>query len=70
MPLETKPVPRSFSFLAQILPDPNPEWSVEKVRAHYASHTYPSMSNAAIEGPQHVNGSLVYTFKQPVGSKG
>lgn len=70
MPLESKRAVRIFSFQGERLPDPNPEWNPEKVRDHYQKSGLSSLSNAAIKGPKHENGTLVYTFEQPIGSKG
>jgi PRTRC genetic system protein C len=70
MPIERTAVNRQFTYQGQILPDPNPAWSTEKVREHYVKEGYSTLANAAIEGPQHVNGTLLYTFRQAVGAKG
>lgn len=70
MSIERKVVPRQFVFQGQTLPDPNPTWSADEVREHYSKTGYSSLENAAIEGPQHVNGTILYTFRQAVGAKG
>ena len=68
MPLDVTPVTRRFSYNGLRLPDPNPLWEPEEVRAHY-SGAYPEIATATLE--QSTEGStLIYTFTRAVGHKG
>jgi hypothetical protein len=41
----------------------------EQVKDVYSA-TYPEITSASIEGPEHKGGKLVYTFRRAVGTKG
>jgi PRTRC genetic system protein C len=60
---------RVFVFGGAKLPDPNPEMTVEEVRAFYAAQ-YPELATAAVNGPEAVRDRLRYTFERAMGSKG
>lgn len=60
---------RSFSYSGISLPDPGSHLSVEQVKDVYAA-TYPELTSASVEGPETVDGKLLYTFKRSVGTKG
>jgi PRTRC genetic system protein C len=60
---------RLFLFNGIRLPDPNPEMSVEEVKALYAAQ-YPELATAAVNGPEAVGDKMRYTFERAIGSKG
>jgi len=60
---------RSFRYQGVVLPDPDPNMSVEQVRDMYVA-TYPELATAAVEGPSPVDGWMEYTFTRAVGAKG
>ena len=60
---------RSFAYNGISLPDPGAELSPEQVRDVYSA-TYPEITTASIEGPEHKGDRLVYTFRRAVGTKG
>jgi PRTRC genetic system protein C len=60
---------RLFVFNGVKLPDPNPDFTVERVRDMYVN-TYPELATAAVEGPTPVNGAMQYTFVRAIGAKG
>ena len=67
--MEAKPLAHCFEFSGVKLPDPNPELSVEDVRALYA-HQFPDIATAAITGPEAVGDKLRYQFTRVIGTKG
>jgi PRTRC genetic system protein C len=67
--MESKPLSRCFEFNGVKLPDPNPQLSVEEVRALYA-HQYPDIATAVVTGPETVGDKLVYRFTRAIGTKG
>lgn len=69
MAIETAELKRVFRYNSLTLPDPGPQFSAEKVREMYSA-TYAEIVNAAIEGPEQKDGTLVYTFRRAVGTKG
>ena len=60
---------RIFQFQGVRLPDPNPEMSVEEVKALYAAQ-YPELATAVVNGPQAAGDKMRYTFERAIGSKG
>jgi PRTRC genetic system protein C len=52
-----------------VLPDPNPEFTIEQVRAMYAPQ-YPEITTATVVGPEARNGKLRFRFGRAVGAKG
>lgn len=60
---------RVFRFNGQDLPDPNPEWTTDKVRNSYAN-TYPEFTTATIKGPKPEGDLAIYTVNTVVGTKG
>ena len=60
---------RVFQFQGIRLPDPNPEMSVEEVKALYAAQ-YPELATAIVNGPEAVGDKMRYTFERAIGSKG
>ena len=69
MPINLKPTPREFQYETVRLPDPNPDFTVEQVRAFYAT-TYPDITTATLSGPEARNGKMMFTFGRAIGSKG
>jgi len=67
--MEAKPLFRIFEFNGVRLPDPNPNLSVEEVRALYA-HQYPDIATAAMTGPEASADKLRYQFTRAIGTKG
>ncbi len=68
MALKTTQLQREFTLDGRKLADPNPELSVEDVRAYYTG-TYPSLNNASYQ--EEVTGTAVkITFTTAIGSKG
>jgi len=60
---------RLFVFNGIRLPDPNPDMSVEEVKALYAAQ-YPELTTSVINGPEAVGDKMRYTFERAIGSKG
>ena len=60
---------RVFQFNGIRLPDPNPEMSVDNVKALYSAQ-YPELTTAVVNGPEAVGDKLRYTFDRAIGSKG
>ena len=60
---------RVFQFQGMRLPDPNPEMSVEEVKALYAAQ-YPELATAIVNGPEAAGDKMRYTFERAIGSKG
>lgn len=60
---------RVFKYDGQELPDPAPTFSAAQVMDFYCAN-FPELLNAELEGPNEVDGKLVYTFKRSTGTKG
>jgi PRTRC genetic system protein C len=60
---------RIFQFNGIRLPDPNPEMSVEDVKALYTGQ-YPELATAVVNGPEAAGEKMRYTFDRAIGSKG
>ena len=60
---------RVFQFNGIRLPDPNPEMTVDNVKALYSAQ-YPELTTAVVNGPEAVGDRLRYTFDRAIGSKG
>ena len=60
---------RVFQFNGIRLPDPNPEMSVDNVKALYSAQ-YPELTTAVVNGPEAVGDKMRYTFDRAIGSKG
>ncbi len=69
MAIKVAPMTRVFVFGGAKLPDPNPNMTVEEVRAFYAAQ-YPELATAAVNGPEAVGERLRYTFERAIGAKG
>lgn len=69
MAIQVTQLPRAFSYNGVELPDIGGDLTPEQVKDVYAA-TYPEITSAAIEGPEHKGGKLVYTFRRAVGTKG
>jgi PRTRC genetic system protein C len=67
--IETRALERRFTFNGTILPDPNPDLSVEQVRDMYVIG-YPELATAIVEGPSPMDGALEYKFTRSIGPKG
>ncbi len=68
MALKTISLPRSYYLDGRRLADPNPEFSVEEVRAHYAG-IYPSLNNSTYE-EELTDTERKITFSTSIGHKG
>jgi PRTRC genetic system protein C len=60
---------RVFQFNGIRLPDPNPEMSVDNVKALYSAQ-YPELTTAVVNGPEAGGDKMRYTFDRAIGSKG
>lgn len=69
MALTITKMTRMFQFNGIRLPDPNPEMSVEDVKALYAAQ-YPELATAVVNGPEAMGDKMRYTFDRAIGSKG
>jgi PRTRC genetic system protein C len=69
MALTVTKMTRVFQFQGIRLPDPNPEMSVEEVKALYAAQ-YPELATAVVNGPEAAGDKMRYTFERSIGSKG
>jgi PRTRC genetic system protein C len=69
MALTVTKMTRVFQFQGVRLPDPNPEMSVEEVKALYAAQ-YPELATAVVNGPEAAADKMRYTFERSIGSKG
>jgi PRTRC genetic system protein C len=69
MALTVTKMSRVFQFQGIRLPDPNPEMSVDDVKALYAAQ-YPELATAVVNGPEAAGDKMRYTFERAIGSKG
>lgn len=69
MAIKVTQLPRAFSYNGVELPDIGGDMTPEQVKDVYSA-TYPEITSASIEGPEHKGGKLVYTFRRAVGTKG
>ena len=69
MALTVTKMTRVFQFQGIRLPDPNPEMSVEEVKALYAAQ-YPELATVVVNGPEASGDKMRYTFERAIGSKG
>ncbi len=69
MPLTITKMTRLFTFNGIRLPDPNPNMSVEEVKALYSAQ-YPELATAVVNGPEAVGDKMRYSFERAIGSKG
>ena len=69
MALTVAKMTRVFQFNGIRLPDPNPEMSVDNVKALYSAQ-YPELTTAVVNGPEAVGDKMRYTFDRAIGSKG
>ena len=69
MALTVTKMTRVFQFNGIRLPDPNPEMSVDNVKALYSAQ-YPELTTAVVNGPEAVGDKMRYTFDRAIGSKG
>lgn len=60
---------RVFKYEGQELPDLGASFSPAQVKDVYTAN-FPELVNAEIEGPNEIDGKLVYTFKRTTGTKG
>jgi len=67
--MDIKELTRSFSYNGVSLADPGTHITPEQVRDIYTA-TYPELSTASVEGPEVKKGTLSYTFRRAVGTKG
>lgn len=68
LPTNLQPLPRKFLFNGATLGDPNPNYSIEEVRNHFAG-TYADINNASYE-EEITEKAHVIRFTTAVGSKG
>lgn len=69
MPLTITKMTRLFTFNGIRLPDPNPNMSVDEVKAFYSAQ-YPELATAVVNGPEAVGDKMRYSFERAIGSKG
>lgn len=69
MALQVTNLKRVFKLDKEILPDPNPQLSIEDVMQHYALK-YPELTTSTVHGPTIEGEQAVYQFKTTVGTKG
>lgn len=73
MALEISNLKRSFKVTRngkdQVLPDPNPDMTVEEVQKFYGTD-YPELTNAIPEGPKVVGDKATYNFTTKAGKLG
>lgn len=74
MPLKAQPIQRRFNYNGMVIPDPNPNASLEDV-VKVLSHTYPELTSAKLDPSAQIrdeSGSQIHTFnvKVATGSKG
>jgi PRTRC genetic system protein C len=67
--MEVQKATREFRYNSVVLPDPDPNMSLEQVRDTFST-LYPEIVNADIEGPESAGTKVVYTFRRAVGTKG
>jgi PRTRC genetic system protein C len=69
MPVTVEKLERRFVFDGNILPDPDPNMSVEQVRDMYIP-AHPEITTATVTGPEPIDGKIRYTFVRANGHKG
>lgn len=69
MSVKVAKLEREFVFDGHMLPDPNPDMSVEQVREMYIP-SHPAITTATVTGPEAVDGKMRYTFSRAIGHKG
>lgn len=62
-------IERTFKYDSLILEDPNPEWTPEEVKNHYAN-VYSELTQATVEGPETNEDRIEYKFVKMFGTKG
>jgi PRTRC genetic system protein C len=60
---------REFVYGNQVIPDPNPAFSIDQVRDALTA-AFPEIATAALAGPEVADAALRYTFSRAIGSKG
>jgi PRTRC genetic system protein C len=65
MALTVTKMTRVFQFQRIRLPDPNPEMSVEEVKALDAAQ-YPELATAVVNGPEAAGDRMRHTFERPI----
>ncbi|TXI07696.1 MAG: PRTRC system protein C [Rhizobium sp.] len=61
--MTTQTLNRVFKLGVMRLPDPDPSWTVDRVRDHYTPN-YPSLATASVGEPVVAANDLVFTFTQ------
>jgi PRTRC genetic system protein C len=69
MPIEIKPLKRTFTFNAVKLPDPGSSFTPEEVKDLYSAQ-YPDLTTATISEPETNGDTIAYKFVRNVGTKG
>jgi PRTRC genetic system protein C len=69
MSITVRKLDREFVFDGKVLPDPNPDMTVEQVREMYIP-AHPEITTATVTGPEPVNDKMRYTFSRAIGAKG
>jgi PRTRC genetic system protein C len=69
MALTVSKMSRVFQFNGIRLPDPNPNMTVDDVKAFYCAQ-YPELATAVANGPEAAGDKMRYTFDRAIGSKG
>jgi PRTRC genetic system protein C len=69
MPVQTRALERTFSYMGLQLPDLDRALTPEQIRDAYSAQ-YPEITTAVIEGPDASGDKLVYKFVRAIGTKG
>lgn len=67
--MKIKALTREFIYKGTVLPDPNPNASVQEAQ-NILSASHPALATAAVDGPVDKDGKQVFTFVTSVGTKG
>jgi PRTRC genetic system protein C len=69
MSINITPLKRVFRYDGQELADPIATLTPAQVLDFYST-SFPELINAEVEGPNELDGKIVYTFKRSTGTKG
>jgi len=63
-------MPRIFVYDGRELPDPNPAYTIDEVRLHYAALAFPELSKATTKKEVKRGDDVIHEFEKRVGVKG
>lgn len=69
MAIEVKKLVREFSYNGMTLVDPGPQFTPDQVREMYTAQ-YPELTTAVVDGPEHKDDVVRFTFVRAAGAKG